>query len=124
LPPGCLSELKSVLGGFALDGKPPARIDRLMSLGEGVAYHIHSPALLAIREDMAMRFAPLLTPQDRGRPRLHITVQNKVPAAVAHATMALLEQDFRPRPLVIAGLAAWEYRGGPWAPIRRYPFRG
>ncbi|MCE7798256.1 2'-5' RNA ligase family protein [Sphingobium sufflavum] len=124
LPPGCLGELKAALGELARGPRPPARIDRLLSLGQGVALHVHSPALLAMRQELAERFAALLTPQDAGRPRLHITIQNKVTAPVARETMAVLERDFRPRPLAIAGLAAWEYRGGPWALVQRYGFRG
>lgn len=124
LPPRCLGELQSALAELARRKRPPARIDRLLPLGQGVAFHVHSPDLLMMREDLADRFAALLTPQDAGRPRLHITIQNKVTANVARTTLGLLEQDFRPRPLVIAGIAAWEYRGGPWALIRRYAFRG
>ena len=35
-----------------------------------------------------------------------------------------LRRDFRPRPLAIAGLAAWHYRGGPWEPAMTAMFRG
>jgi len=124
LPPRCLPELQTQLAGYARGPCPAARIDRLLALGGGVAFHVESPALLAIREDIADRFAAVLTPQDAGRPRLHITVQNKVTAERARATFAELERDFTPRPLRIAGLAIWYYRGGPWELIRRYAFRG
>lgn len=103
---------------------PPARIDRLMSLGGGVALHVDSPALMEMRAGLAERFHGLLTPQDAASPRLHITIQNKVTPAIARATLATLQVDFRPRALGIAGLAAWRYRGGPWSLIRRYSFRG
>lgn len=124
LPPRCLPELQAQLAGYARGPAPAARIDRLLALGQGVAFHIESPDLLAMRQEIAERFAALLTPQDAGRPRLHITVQNKVTAVQARATMAELERDFRPRPLNIAGLGLYHYRGGPWDLIRRYPFRG
>lgn len=124
LPPRCLDELQAALAELVRGKRPPARIDRLLSLGQGVAFHIHSPALMDIREGLAERFAALLTPQDAGRPRLHITIQNKVTAEVARQTFQSLDLGFRPRSLVIAGLAAWEYRGGPWGLIRRYAFRG
>ncbi|HEX7855562.1 MAG TPA: 2'-5' RNA ligase family protein [Sphingobium sp.] len=124
LPPGCLAELQHVLAELAREARPRARVDRLISLGNGVAFHVESPELLAMREEVADRFAPLLMPQDAGRPRLHITVQNKVASAVARATQAELEGGFTPRPLGIRGLAAWHYRGGPWELIRRYGFRG
>jgi hypothetical protein len=64
----------------------------------------------------------LLTPQDRAGWRPHVTIQNKVEPAEARALQQALEADFRPRPLVIAGLASWWYRGGPWEPISRHMF--
>lgn len=124
LPPSCLPELLDVLARLCREAPPPARIDRLLSLGQGVAFHVESPALLAMREDMAERFHSLLVPQDAARPRLHITVQNKVTPAIARATLAELERGFTPCPLRIAGLAAWRYRGGPWELAKRYGFRG
>ena len=101
-----------------------ARIDRLLSLGKGVALHIDSPALLAMRAALAEHFGTVLTPRDRATPRLHITIQNKVSPETARATLTELEATFRPRPLAVAGLAAWHYRGGPWSLVRRYLFRG
>jgi hypothetical protein len=124
LPPGSLAEVQEQLARLARGPRPPARIDRLISLGGGVALHVESPDLLAMREELADRFRSLLTPQDQARPRLHITIQNKVTAETARATLSQLGPDFRPRPLGIAGLAAWHYLGGPWALIRRYSFRG
>jgi hypothetical protein len=124
LPPRCLPELQGQLAEAARGPAPVARIDRLLALGQGVAFHIESPGLLALREELAERFAPLLTPQDAGRPRLHITVQNKVTAQQARETFAELERNFTPRPFQIAGLGVHYYRGGPWETIRRYPFRG
>lgn len=124
LPPRCLPELQAALVEIVRGPAPGARIDRLLNLGQGVAFHVASPELLAIRDELAERFAALLTPQDAGRPRLHITVQNKVTAEVARATLAELERDFVPRTLRIAGLGVYYYRGGPWEVIRRYAFRG
>ena len=42
------------------------------------------------------------------------------PKALAEA----LRADFQPRPFVIAGLAAWHYRGGPWELAMKASFRG
>ena len=56
--------------------------------------------------------------------RPHITIQNKVPPEAREGTAGQLEQDFRPRPLGIAGLALHRYRGGPWETIASYTFRG
>jgi hypothetical protein len=46
-----------------------------------------------------------------------------VPPADAKALLTALNADFRPRPVAIAGLATWWYRGGPWEPLSRHMFR-
>ena len=74
--------------------------------------------------DLADAFFGLLTPQDSNKPRLHITVQNKVERSVARKLLQMLESDFSPRPLSIVGLEAHYYRGGPWEPIQAWKFRG
>jgi hypothetical protein len=124
LPPSVDDELAGRLAALARGPAPPARIDRLLMLGRGVAFRIESPALLALRDELADAFSGLLTPQDAQRPRLHITIQNKVAPEAARALHAALTAGFRPRPLAIAGLAAWHYRGGPWSPIGTWRFRG
>ncbi|HEX7873272.1 MAG TPA: 2'-5' RNA ligase family protein [Sphingobium sp.] len=124
LPPTCLAEVQDRLARLAQEPRPRARLEGFYSLGGGVAVRVESAELLALRDYLADHFALLLTPQDRASPRLHITIQNKVTAEVARATLAEVSAEFRPRPLVIAGLAAWHYRGGPWSLIRRYRFRG
>ncbi len=124
LPPSVEAELRTVLVALARSKPPVARIDRLLDLGRGVAFHVDSPDLLAIRAEIAERFYGMLTPQDAGHARLHITVQNKVSAQTAHETAATLAFDFRPRSLGISGLACWHYEGGPWALIAEYKFRG
>ena len=93
-----------------------------MSLGRGVAYRIESPDLVAIRRDLADAFAGLLTPQDAGGWRPHVTIQNKVQPNIAKLLLASLSRDFRPREVEIAGLAAWWYRGGPWEALSRHMF--
>jgi hypothetical protein len=51
-------------------------------------------------------------------------VQNKVEPSTARALADLLKVDFRPRPLKIAGLAAWHYReGGSWDLAKKASFR-
>lgn len=118
-----LAELKQRLGAETRGvPAPAARAAGLMNLGRGVAFRIDSPDLAAIRERLAEAFGPLLTPQDSAGWRPHVTVQNKVAPAEAKATLALLEADFRPHPVRIAGLAAWYYRGGPWEAISRHMF--
>lgn len=101
---------------------PQARIGGLMSLGRGVAYRIESPDLEAIRADLADAFAPMLVPQDRSGWRPHVTIQNKVEAREAKELLATLSVGFVPRPVKIAGLASWWYRGGPWEAFSRHLF--
>ena len=101
---------------------PDARLAGVMSLGRGVAYRIDSPGLASIRAALAEAFAGLLTPQDQAGWRAHVTIQNKVAPAEAKALLRDLEDGFRPRPLRLAALASWWYRGGPWEPIGRYAF--
>ena len=124
-PPGHLPEIKSRLADLASERPSPvAWISEVMLFGRGVAYRIDSPELLAIRDELAHDFQGLLIPQDQARPRLHITVQNKVEPVVARALHAQLAAEFNPRPLLISGLAAHYYRGGPWENIARWSFRG
>lgn len=93
---------------------PRAWLGGLIDLGRGVAFRIESPELEAIRAELAAAFAPMLVPQDRAGWRPHVTIQNKVAPSESKALLAELHADFAPRPLVIAGLASWHYRGGPW----------
>lgn len=125
LPPSALDEVERLIRAIASDTPPPAaHLAGIYSLGRGTAFRIDSPGLLAVRERIADRFAGMLTAQDRGTPRLHITVQNKVGPEEARALLADLSRDFRPRPLAITGLAAHHYRGGPWEPAFARDFRG
>jgi hypothetical protein len=122
LPPTVVRELGDLLKSEARAPAPAARLASLVSLGGGVAYAVDSPDLRDIRARIADRFAPLLMPQDRNAWRAHITVQNKVKPDVARRLLAELDREFSPRPLAIAGLAAWWYRGGPWENIGAWSF--
>lgn len=124
LPPSALEEVAWRLKRLCAGPSPGARLTEVMLLGRGVAYRVESPDLMAMRDELGEAFAGLLVPQDRGRPRLHITVQNKVEPAEAKKLATALRSDFRPRPLAIAGLAAWHYRGGPWELAVKASFRG
>ncbi|WP_425229356.1 2'-5' RNA ligase family protein [Sphingomonas sp.] len=123
LPPSAADELKHRLT-VATRGlrAPQAKAAGLMSLGRGVAFRIEAPALVHLRAELADAFAGLLTPQDAGGWRPHVTIQNKVTPATAKLLLAELSRGFRPRTVEIAGLAAWWYRGGPWAPLSRHLF--
>lgn len=116
-----IDRTKALAAEFAAPG---ASLTELMNLGRGVAYRIHSPGLLAVRAIMADALHGLLTVQDQGQPKLHITVQNKAEPAAAKALMQQLQAEFVARPLAITGLALHRYLGGPWETIGDWRFRG
>lgn len=123
LPPSAADELKRRLNHATRGQRAPvARAAGLMSLGRGVAVKIESPGLSAIRREVCEAFGGLLTPQDAGGWRPHVTIQNKVAPTVAKLLLAGLSRDFRPREVEIAGLATWYYRGGPWEAMSRHMF--
>ena len=115
LPPSLARELDDRLEDETRGAPAPkAMVAAPMNLGRGVALRIDSAELAAIRGRLAEAFAPALTPQDQAGWRPHVTIQNKVDPAAARALLAELAAGFTPRPLAIAGLASWWYRGGPW----------
>lgn len=125
LPPTLAPELRQRLIGETRGiAAPRARIADVISLGRGVAYRIDSEELVSIRTRLADVFAGLLTPQDAGGWRAHVTVQNKVEPAIAKALLAELRCGFQPRPVTISGLAAYWYRGGPWEMLSKHSFAG
>ncbi|WP_222195948.1 2'-5' RNA ligase family protein [Modestobacter italicus] len=92
-------------------------------LGRGVALDLESGELTGLRAGLAGAFDPWLTRQDRQWSRPHVTVQNKVAPDVARALHAQLSAAFRPETVTARGLGLWHYRGGPWEPADRFPFR-
>ena len=125
LPPSSEAELRSRCAALAREHPPiPARLEGVMKLGRGTALAIASPAMLGLRDALAESFHGLLTPQDEHRPRLHVTIQNKVAIEEAKALQALLGPQVEPRAFAFAGLALHAYRGGPWEFLKRWPFRG
>ena len=122
--PSLRTELLAMLGSLAGEfAPPPCAVTGVMNLGRGTAIALSSPGMLRVRGLIADRFHGALTAQDRHSPRLHITVQNKVTSQEARALHGALAAEFRPRPIRIAGLAAWYYRGGPWEAIAERRFR-
>jgi hypothetical protein len=125
LPPSAEEEARRALARLASEAPPPgASIDGLMDLGGGVAFRVVSAGLDRIRGDLADNFHGLLSSQDSGGWRPHITIQNKVAPRGARGLLAALESDFRPRPVAISGLGLYRYVGGPWEKVAAYPFRG
>lgn len=125
LPPASEAEVAAELKRVAATSCPvPARIEGVMSLGRGTAICLASPLLLALRDRLAETFHGLLTAQDAHRPRLHVTVQNKVSPAEAKALQAELAPQVALRNFAFPGLGLFRYKGGPWENVRDYAFRG
>ncbi|WP_337191229.1 2'-5' RNA ligase family protein [Parapontixanthobacter aurantiacus] len=125
LPPSCEAELSDFIAKLVRDNAPaPARLEGVMSLGGGTALRLSSPAMLTLRDAIADHFHGSLTPQDEHRPRLHVTVQNKVSAKEAKALQALLAPQIEARDFAFKGFALHRYRGGPWEFAKDWSFRG
>lgn len=124
IPPFAEAEARHRLAEIARDRPPTAMITGLMNLGGGVAYRVASDDLDHIRSDLADAFHGLLTAQDSGGWRPHVTIQNKVAPKLARELLQELERRFEQRPLTIAGLGLHRYCGGPWEKLAIYPFRG
>ena len=101
-----------------------AKVMGVMSLGGGTAIRLESPGMLRLRDELADRFRGLLTGQDQHRPRLHVTIQNKVTSREAKELQAMLETVIMPRDFTFRGLGLFRYRGGPWDEVRKFAFRG
>jgi 2'-5' RNA ligase superfamily protein len=101
---------------------PVAEVVGVRFLGRGVAFDLRSPEVDAVRAELARRWRDRLVPQDRGRRRLHVTVQNKVAPEVARAVHAALAAEFVPEAAAVPALELWRYLGGPWEPVSRHPF--
>ena len=123
--PTLFDELKTVLPQIAADTAPPeAELGGLMNLGRGTAIDIRSPRMLEVRERIAERFHGALTKQDQHKPRLHITVQNKVEPNAAKALQRELDGSYERHRFRFTGLELHVYRGGPWEFVKRWSFRG
>ena len=95
-----------------------------MNLGRGTALKLASPGMIDVRARIADHFRGMLTAQDAHSPRLHVTIQNKVPPAEAKALQAELAAIVHPRDFAFPGMALFRYRGGPGEAVRRFAFRG
>lgn len=83
-------------------------------LGGGVAYPVHADELVALHRSLQQRWKGMLTRQDAQPLRAHVTVQNKVPGAVARRTFDELTAAPHPDRATATGLRFWHYLGGPW----------
>jgi len=123
LPPSAEAEIRGRIARIVRRSPPAATIAGVIDLGGGVAYRIVSPELDRIRDELADGLHGLLSAQDSGGWRPHITIQNKVAPKVARSLKESLERLFRQRPLAISGIGVHRYLGGPWERLADYPFR-
>lgn len=125
LPPSLEAEARSLLARLAAEMPPvAATLTGVMDLGTGTALAIESPAMLDLRAMIAEHFHGMLTLQDQGEPRLHVTVQNKVERPEARALQAALAAQVRAERFAFAGLALHRWLGGPWEDAGHWSFRG
>lgn len=124
LPPSAEGAARAALARCAPVPPPRASIEGLMDLGGGVAFRVVSPDLDRMRDQLADDFHGLLSAQDQGGWRPHVTIQNKVAPKMARVLLADLEKEFRPRALAITGVGLFRYLDGPWDRVATYPFRG
>ncbi len=123
--PSLRAELPLELARLASEFAPPVcRTNGLMDLGGGTAIALHSPAMLTIREEIAETFYAMLTAQDRGGKKLHITVQNKVERAAAKALQTELTGQLDNREFSFTGLGLHLYLGPHWQEVGVWKFRG
>ena len=123
--PSLRDELPRFLARIAGEFAPPeAEQSGLMDLGTGTALAIRSPGLLAIRERIAEHYWAMLTSQDQGGKRLHITIQNKVARRAALALQAELGPRLQVRSFAFTGLGLHIYRNPHWEAVGVWKFRG
>ena len=125
LPGFCEAEVIQHARQLAKEFAPvDARIIGVMSLGGGTAIRLESEGMLRLRAMLAEHFHGLLTEQDQGGKRLHVTVQNKVSSKAAKALQAELAPQVEERAFRFRGLGIHRYEGGPWTMIQDVNFRG
>jgi len=125
LPGDALSAIAFRLDRLVAQTSPPeVAVEAPYLLGRGVAFRLTSPAADALRSALAQDWADWLTPQDRGKTRLHVTVQNKVLAPEAKALHAALAGAFSPSRFESPGLDLWRYLGGPREHAAGFDFVG
>jgi 2'-5' RNA ligase len=105
---------------------PPLAADVLppRANGNGVAFPLVAPELVMVHAELADGWASLLIASDRAQLHPHVTVQNKVRATLARATLDVLERDFVPWRAQVTSIALWRYLDGPWESLGEIRLRG
>ncbi len=125
LPGGSEPAIRETLEAVAASRGPiPLKFTTMKRLGRGMALTVEAPGLAAVHGQLARAFAPWLTPQDRHPFRPHVTIMNKAEPFQAALAFADLSAYWSPRDGTAEGLLLWEYLGGPWRLVDRFPFAG
>jgi hypothetical protein len=124
LPGSHAREIKTLLRTEAEKLRPfPVVAGAAKTIERGVAFFLHAPQLLSVREKLAEEWWPWLTDRDKAGFRPHITIQNNVSDAEARATLRGIAA-LRPPQITAIGLHLWRYRNGPWEHATLFPFHG
>ncbi len=130
LPLSAQGEVQRLASRVCAQTPPPAaQLAGLADLGTGTAVAVHSPALAAVHADLAEALQGLLGLADQGRPRFHVTVQNKVVRSEARALQAALAGRFEGQAFAFAGIDLHALQrlpqgGATWQPVGQWAFRG
>ena len=122
LPGERQDELAADLAAVARRAPLRLRVCGLRLLGRGVAYDLESAGLSEVRRELARRWGPWLSPQDRQGFRPHVTIQNKTDPAEARLLRDRLAHSFAPWDAEGCAVQLWRYLGGPWEAEGEWPF--
>lgn len=130
LPPSAQAEVQRLVARVcAATRAPAAQLAGVADLGTGTAVAVRSPALEAVHADLTEALHGLLGLADEGRPRFHITIQNKVTRPEARALQSALAGRFDSQAFAFAGIDLHALQrlpegGGSWQPLAQWSFRG
>jgi 2'-5' RNA ligase len=128
LPPSSLGEVRGLLARAARGASRRADAG-VFDMGRGTGIAIASPALADLREELGHALHGLLSAQDQGTLRFHVTVQAKVDRAEARALQAQLRAGWRDEAFAFPALALHRLvprpgGGAGWDTLGEWPFRG
>ncbi|WP_439532740.1 2'-5' RNA ligase family protein [Polymorphobacter sp.] len=125
LPGRELAEVSRRLARLTAETPPlPARFAGFERSEGGIVLRVEAPALLSLRDGLAEDLHGLLAFADGNSGRLQVTIQNKVDAATARASLAMLAGEPLPQAPRFVRLRLWRYLDGPWEALGDYPLRG
>lgn len=123
LPPSGEGEVRRLLARLAADWPALAvQPQGWRQQGSHVSLGLASDGLAALHAELMAALAGLVSAQDRGRPRFHVTVQDKGKMAAARALAGVLPAP--PGGMRVVALRLWRYLDGPWEAVLRAPLRG